>query len=144
MRRLRIVCAALSTTLAALVGTALAQQAADPRLAGAWKMANGPEITITQSSSGWSAGHSMNAVPMQGSDPVIVKSASAQHITLVAVTPDNSLCFAGLQDLYELDLSSDGKNLVGKVETATGSCGDWDDRGDHRMTWVSVLFTRVQ
>ena len=145
MRRLIAAGVSLSTVLVALFGVAMAQQVADQRLAGSWKTdLDGAEITITQSASGWSAAYSRNGVPIQGADPIIVKSASAQHITLVEYTPRTSLCYAGMQQQFELDLSSDGRSLVGKVEWPVGSCGDWDDRGDHTMKWVSVLGMRAQ
>jgi hypothetical protein len=129
-----------STTVAALLIPAAAQQTGDSRLAGSWKTDfKGAQIRIWNSGSGWSAAYSQ-----QGSDPIVVKGASGGHITLVEYVPRDSACFAGMQRQFELDLSSDGNNLVGKVQVARGSCGDWDDRGDHRMKWVSILGTRAQ
>lgn len=128
------------TMIAALLIPVTAQQAADSRLAGSWNTDfKGSQVRIWNSGSGWSA-----AYAQQGSDPLIVKGVSGGHITLVEYVPRDSSCFAGMQRVYELDLSSDGNSLVGKVQVAKGSCGDWDDRGDHRMKWVSILATRVQ
>lgn len=112
---------------------------------GTWNLGDGWRmVKIWNSGSGWSAGFpGPNGVLLSGNDPLVVKSVSGAHISLVEYTPNESACFAGEQQVFELDLSSDANSLVGKVQVAAGSCGAWD-RGDHRMKWVSMLGKRVE
>lgn len=125
---------AVVTVAALLSSQAVAQQTADPRLEGSWRWDGTPEtMNVSHSISGWSA----TSTTM---DPPTVMSASGEHLVVVTI---DSRVFVGLQQRYELDLSSDGNHLVGKLQTYGGNLQTWMD-GDRNMRWVSVSFSRIQ